>query len=89
MRSRQRFAGGGGGASSSMLRVTLWKVRIEEDVVQSSLSPSGEMFRVDAVLELRPSAPARLLRRFVVKNLALLSVFIRSIRGWRIREDSC
>ena len=41
---RQRLAGGGGGASSSILRVTLQKVRSEKDVVQSSLSPSGETF---------------------------------------------
>ena len=53
------LAGGGGGASSSMLRVTLRKVWIAEDAVQSSLSPSGEISRVAAVLELRPP-PARL-----------------------------
>ena len=57
--SRQRLAGGGGGASSSMLRVTLQEVWMAEDVVQSSLSPSGETLRVDAVLELSPSTPAR------------------------------
>ena len=42
-----------------MLRVTLREVRIEEDAVQSSLSPSGETSRVDAVLELSPSTPVR------------------------------
>ena len=45
-----------------MLRVTLRKVRTAEDFVQSSLSKSGEIFRVDAVLELSPSASARLSR---------------------------
>ena len=55
----QAFGGRGGGASSSMLRVTLRKVRIESDAVQSSLSPSGEISRVAAVLELSPSALAR------------------------------
>ena len=42
-----------------MLRVTLRKVWIEKDFGQSSLSPSGETFRVDAVLELSPAASAR------------------------------
>ena len=49
--------GRGGGAGSSMLRVTLREVWIEEDTVQSSLSPSGEIFRVAAVLELKPLRP--------------------------------
>ena len=53
------FGGRDGGASSSMLRVTLREVCIAEDAVQSSLSPSGEISRVDAVLELGRSAPAR------------------------------
>ena len=53
------LGGRGGGASSSMLRVTLWEVRKEEDAVQSSLSPSGEISRVAAVLELSPSVFAR------------------------------
>ena len=54
-----------------MLRVTLRKVRIAEDVVQSSLSPSGETLRVAAVLELSPSAPARpsVLHLTIGKNL--------------------
>ncbi len=40
-----------------MLRVTLWEVRIAEDVVQSSLSKSVETSRVDAVLELEAPPP--------------------------------
>ena len=42
-----------------MLRVTLWEVRAEKNVGQSSLSKSGEISRVDAVLELGPSVSAR------------------------------
>ena len=41
--SRQRLAGESGGANSSMLRVTLRKVRAEKGIVQSSLSKSGEI----------------------------------------------
>ena len=36
------LAGEGGGGSSSMLRVTLWEVRAEKNIGQSSLSKSGE-----------------------------------------------
>ena len=42
-----------------MLRVTPWKVWVEKDAVQSSLSKSGEISRVDAVLELSHADYAR------------------------------